>query len=340
MKEPPPLPPRRQRPPDHRCEVQHGETEHHEDPIHPAVLLSALLAIVIIALIIGWLLMTLAKNVSSMGENNSQRTSGSSSVTSETVVLGTGQDQDAIDSNDADSSEEADSPEAPEDASNASQPQTGTGVEGEQEVDSPPSGNQDTEIISEDDDEHVAASSRVRPFNAGASKRISANGTNPFLIGTEVDSTVFVIDKSSSMDGTAFESVQNSLLQAIHSLNSSQRFCVIFFDDRPHVMPPDHKVRADEAGKAGAIDFIKQMAPSGGTNPYTATRMALDMNPDAVVVLSDGAFDLTEVGRITQENQVNKKTPIHCIGLQAHIRTLQKLAEDNSGTYRTALAPR
>ncbi len=320
----PPLPPS---PP----ELQQSDSEHRENPIHPAVLSGALLAIVIFVLIIGWLLMTLAKSVSSMTKNSSQQASNVSSNEPETVDLGTGKEQDTNDSN------ENDFPEGSEEAADASQTQTEAEAEaeGDQEIDSPPPANEATEISSNDDE-----SSRIRRFNAGTSKRISANGTNPFLIGTEASSTVFVIDKSSSMDGAAFESVQNSLIQAIHSLNSSQRFSVIFFDDGPHVMPPKHKVAADEAGKAEAIDFVKKMAPSGGTNPYAATRMALEMNPDAVVVLSDGAFDITEVKMITKENQMNKKTPIHCIGLQARIMTLQKLSEDNSGTYRTAIAPR
>ena len=332
MKEPPPLPPRRQRPPDHRREVQHGDTEHHEDPIHPAVLAGALLAIVLIALIIIWLLTTLASSASNIAGNSSQQTSGVSSNEPETVELGT----DTDDEQGTHDSNEADSPEVSEDASDAAQPETGAGAAGDDEIESPPPAKTATETSSNEEDENF----RVRTFNGGASKKISANGTNPFLIGTETGSTVFVIDKSSSMAGTAFESVQNSLLQAIHSLNASQRFSVIFFDDGPQVMPPKHKVKADEAGKAGAMAFITKMAPNGGTNPYSATRMALDMNPDAVVVLSDGNFDITEVERITRENQMNKKTPIHCIGLQTHIITLQKLAEDNAGTYRTAITPR
>ena len=319
-KQPPPIPPKSKKTtsPPHVSRQQH--LGNRDDPINPFVLASALLAIALILLSVAWFLTSRARSLPDATAKISQ----DAPADSEKIKLGTGAENDSNELTDLDSEEGHE-----EDPS---------------QTDSQPAANQNESSNEEDTakdslSKEDAQTARTRVLNTGASKRLSADGTNPFLIGTETSSTVFVIDKSSSMSGAAFSSVRNSLLQAIEILNASQRFSVIFFDSVAHPMLPNHMVNADDKGKDLATNFMERMSPTGGTNPYSATRMALDMHPDSVIVLSDGDFDITEVKRITQENQMDKKIPIHCIGLQSHIRTLQKLAEDNSGTYRTATTP-
>lgn len=173
-------------------------------------------------------------------------------------------------------------------------------------------------------------------FNVPITKNLSADGRNPFLIATQEPSVVFVIDKSSSMQGEAFEQVTNSLFNAIKQLDDEKRFLVIFFDKSPHSLQPKTLMKATEQRKQAAREFIQQQTPSGNTEPYEAMRMAIELNPDSIVILSDGDFLITEVRRISQLNKAGPNISIHCIGLKRKIQTLEQLAEDNSGTYTTA----
>ena len=343
MKQPPPIPPNRQsplppklnRPPSPPSLSQQEYTRNSETPMHPAVLVTALLAIAIIVLIIAWLIMAISRSLPGTTANATQSGAQDSSTTPDEIKMGTGTEETPSQPTHADSDT---TDEAASDPS-GSQPAEKRNSESEKvddETSQPPFG----ETANNSSNHGDTQTNRTRVLNTGSGKRLSAEGTNPFLIGADATSTVFVIDKSSSMSGAAFSSVRNSLLRAIETLNATQRFSVIFFDTTAHPMPPNEMVDADDKGKDLATEFVEKMSPSGSTNPYSATRMALDMHPGAVVVLSDGDFDITEVKRITQENQMDRKTPIHCIGLQSHIRTLQKLAEDNSGTYRTATVSR
>jgi len=299
------------------------------------VLVTALLAIAVMVLIIAWLIMTLSRSLSVATANATQSGGQNSSTTPDEIKMGTGTEENSSQPAHANSEATAEAAADP----SGSQPAEKRNPESEQvddETSQPPFG----ETANNSSNHGDTQTNRTRVLNTGSGKRLSADGTNPFLIGADATSTVFVIDKSSSMSGSAFSSVRNSLLRAIETLNATQQFSVIFFDTTAHPMPPNDMVDADDKGKNLAKDFVDSMSPSGSTNPYSATRMALDMQPESVVVLSDGDFDITEVKRITQENRMDRKTPIHCIGLKTHIRTLQKLAEDNSGTYRTATVSR
>jgi len=331
---PPPLPPAQQRsgspPPLPEQEFEdNGQT-----PIHPGVLAAALIAIAILLLLLIWLLLTAGGKLLQLASNSPSGGPQESSVGSEEVIMGIEAEVETSNSSDTDKPATANKPSDQTDASPTADPDTAP-----TNVDDESSQAKLDETAEESLPDGATKTSRTRVINTGSGDRLSANGVNPFMVGTEAKSTVFVIDKSSSMSGRAFQSVRNSLLQAVEFLNQSQRFSVVFFDSAAHPMPPKHMIQADSNGKNTATRFIEQMSPAGGTNPYTATRMALDMNPESIVVLSDGEFDITEVIRITEENQRNRKIPIHCIGLQSHITTLEKLAEDNSGTYRTANTP-
>lgn len=182
----------------------------------------------------------------------------------------------------------------------------------------------------------ASAAPVVRVFNASKKKRLSANGQNPFLIAAQSKSTVFVIDKSSSMEGDAFHQVSEALLRALTMLKAEQSFSIIFFDDSADQLQPASLLTANDRNKQVARDFVTERVPSGGTQPYAAINMALTLNPDSVLVLSDGDFAISEVVRITEQNLLGRNITIHCIGLEHSIPTLKRLAEDNGGTYTTA----
>lgn len=166
--------------------------------------------------------------------------------------------------------------------------------------------------------------------------RINLNDNNPFMVATESDSTVFVIDKSGSMQGRAFTQVRDSMLAAIHKLTPSQSFAIVFFDIMPTPMPGWKLKKATPSSVRLAENFAQSIRPDGGTNPTVAMDLAMKLIPSTIIVLSDGDFEQRLVNEISNMNQTNKIT-IHTIGLQNQIRTLQTLARKNGGTYTTAV---
>ena len=176
----------------------------------------------------------------------------------------------------------------------------------------------------------------LRVFNVNKRKSLPKWGRNPFLLATQAESTVFVIDKSSSMQGESFHLVSEALLGALNKLKQDQSFSIIFFDNVALQLQPAMLLTNNKRNKHAAEEFVAAQTPSGGTQPYTAISLALSLAPESIIVLSDGDFAISAVEKITQANLLHNRTTIHCIGLDHNIPTLEQLAKENGGTYNTA----
>ena len=167
----------------------------------------------------------------------------------------------------------------------------------------------------------------------------SAGGANPLEEASGSGNVVFVIDFSGSMQGSPLERVKQSLVAAIEKLKLDQKFTVIFFDDSMYLSPLGPKlVSANSKMKRDFGLWISQAIGGGGTEPTESLEMALQLEPDRIVVLSDGEFDPLVVELITAQNH-SSKNPIRidCIGLTEVIHTLQELAKRNGqGIYYQA----
>ncbi len=181
------------------------------------------------------------------------------------------------------------------------------------------------------------------PTNAGGGAPIS--GFFKELV-KDAKSMVFVIDKSGSMSGNPLSRVSAELIFAINSLSEEQSFFVIFFDDTAW---PMHAQRGRSgltsaqtiqlepglpANQQAAASWINSMQGGGGTNPGGAMLMAIDAQPEKIVLLSDGEFSQQYVAEIRRRNQ--GFTQIDCIGLSEQIQTLQTIASENGGRYYQA----
>ena len=169
-------------------------------------------------------------------------------------------------------------------------------------------------------------------------RRIAANGVNPFMIAEDSASTVFVIDKSSSMDGVAFVQVCNAMLDAMNSLSPNQQYAVVFFDTQA-VSRPRLKWSLSQATPSNiksSEKFMGLVNPSGGTDPTEAVKMAIQLRPEKIIVLSDGDFSANLVQAISNMNSLGPKSEIHAVGLKTNVPTLRALAKQNRGTYTTA----
>ena len=145
---------------------------------------------------------------------------------------------------------------------------------------------------------------------------------------------LYVVDCSGSMvDEDRLDRAKAELRRSIGSLQSPQRFKVIFYNDRPVPMPGDLPKSADYPSKAQLNSWLHLVQAEGPTDPRGSLSMALAMRPDAVFLLSDGAFPDGTVESVAKLNP--KKVPIHCVDLAngAAGDGLRKIAAESGGQY-------
>jgi hypothetical protein len=145
---------------------------------------------------------------------------------------------------------------------------------------------------------------------------------------------VFVVDCSGSMaDEARLTRAKAELRRTISALRWPQRVHVIFYNDRPLPQPGGLPRLADTDGKASLYRWLRTIDAEGGTEPTVAMRQALALAPDAVFLLSDGAFPGGCVESITSANP--GRIPIHCIDLAAGAEgdDLERIAESSGGRY-------
>ena len=158
--------------------------------------------------------------------------------------------------------------------------------------------------------------------------------TSFFGIRAEGQLFIYVVDCSGSMiDEDRLDRAKSELRRSVNALQSPQRFKVIFYNDRPVPMPGDLPKPADYPSKAQLARWLNLVQPDGPTDPRGSLSLALAMRPDAVFLLSDGAFPSGTADSIAQLNP--KKVPIHCVDLAngAAGDDLRKIAADSGGQY-------
>jgi hypothetical protein len=144
---------------------------------------------------------------------------------------------------------------------------------------------------------------------------------------------VFVVDCSGSMaDNARLVRAKAELRRTINGLRWPQRFQVIFYNDRPFVMPVVPET-ADLKSKRTTFAAFQAIDAEGQTDPRGAMKRALGMKPDAVFLLSDGLFPDGSVEAILAANP--NKVPIHCIDLAGGAASpdLKRIAQESGGQY-------
>jgi hypothetical protein len=145
---------------------------------------------------------------------------------------------------------------------------------------------------------------------------------------------VYVVDCSGSMaDADRILRAKAELRRSVLSLQFPQRFTVIFYNQHPMTMPGTTLKSPDAATKDQFLSWLRSIEPDGGTDPRGALRIALSLHPDAIYLLSDGAFPDGVVEETAERN--TKKTPIHCIDLAGGSTGdhLKRIARDSGGQY-------
>lgn len=158
--------------------------------------------------------------------------------------------------------------------------------------------------------------------------------TSFFGIRAEGQLFVYVVDCSGSMiDEDRLDRAKAELRRSINALQSPQRFKVIFYNDHPLPMPGELPKPADYPSKAQLSRWMNLVEPEGPTDPRSSLSLALAMKPDAVFLLSDGAFPDGAADAIARLNP--KKIPIHCVDLASGAAgdDLRKIARESGGQY-------
>lgn len=190
------------------------------------------------------------------------------------------------------------------------------------------------------------------PVNAGASFfGASANGSY----------FCYVIDASGSMRGGPWEAAKVELLKSLASLKSNQRFYVVFYNRSLSPMPSLEASPVDVSLPAASAVYaspenlqkiqrwIATLEIGIGASPNKALKFAIEKEPDAIYLLTDGVTTVDVPKFLREVNRVEgllgdsqTRVPIHTIAYytldgQAMLR---QIAAENQGQFSYVPDPR
>lgn len=190
------------------------------------------------------------------------------------------------------------------------------------------------------------------------------DGKSARFFGTRAtgNSFVFVLDCSGSMGTfnspilpngerdpvTRFAVARNELVNSIETLQPHQEFYVVLFSNKMQRMNDDDTLvptmlKATRENKDRVREWLEHTRIQGGTDPRKSVKFALNMNPDAMFMLSDGEFldehtsDLPPSADIVREH-LEKKSPVKINSIafedERSKRNMAELASVSGGDFR------
>ena len=165
------------------------------------------------------------------------------------------------------------------------------------------------------------------------------SGASFFGTGAKGERICFLVDNSISMGGGRLETALVELERSIRRLAPSQKFFIIFYSDTAYPLfypeSAEEMVEATGENKRKVEAWLKTIEMCNFTNGRDAIAMALEMEPDLVYILGDGAF--TD----GSDNALAKmKLPgitIHTLGMHVKpidVRHFAAMAAAHGGTYK------
>ena len=153
---------------------------------------------------------------------------------------------------------------------------------------------------------------------------------------------VFVIDRSKSMGGeglNVLNAASDELGSAINSLQDYHQFQIVAYHHQTLTITRRALLNATGDSKSRVGDFIDNLAAFGGTEHEGALITALSMDPDVVVLLTDGGLPWLNESQLRRISRAAGGTQIHCVQFgsgppQNRNNFMQELARQNSGTFR------
>ncbi len=149
----------------------------------------------------------------------------------------------------------------------------------------------------------------------------------------------FVVDNSASMTAGRMETALVELDKAIDSLSPKQKFYIVFYSDTAYPLfypsPATEMVNANDKNKMLVRQWLSTIQMCWRTDGRDAITLALNMKPDLVYILGDGAF--TDKADVELANTPLKGIIIHTMGMQVQKKDRDKfaaIAEAHGGTYK------
>jgi hypothetical protein len=190
----------------------------------------------------------------------------------------------------------------------------------------------------------------LRPGNLAASLDELRGSAEFFGIKSIGQRFVFLLDQSISMRGVKWYVAKRELLATISELQPHQTFYVILFDLDCHPMFGKGQVMAGPVPANSHYVhqlrlWLDEIEFGYETEPWPAFVTALQVEPDAIFLLSDGVFsDLT----LNQLRTVNRsvaadgsvlddpRVAVHTVAIQDRTgtRALRTLSKENGGEHR------
>ena len=200
-----------------------------------------------------------------------------------------------------------------------------------------------------------------------SNNRATGDGKSATFFGTKASGRrfVFVVDRSTSMEYGSrnyvsrelfnrYDVAKSELLNAIESLQPHQEFFVLMFAHNTLAMFQNkalerggdrdfEMISATLDNKSRFQDWLDDTRMGPGTDPRLALEIAIEMEPDAIFMLSDGAFVSERIDdRPKTRDIINRHwsagtiVPINTISLvvEETIPTMESIANKSGGQFR------
>ncbi|MFN2433103.1 MAG: VWA domain-containing protein [Gemmatimonadota bacterium] len=135
------------------------------------------------------------------------------------------------------------------------------------------------------------------------------------------------------------EEAKREVAGAVEGLGEEQHFGIVYFEDTPHLWK-DELVLAEEDVRKAASKFIKKAQGGGGTGIRQAMELAFSLEPETIVLVTDGEPTDASPEEILQ--RISELNPdgavvVHAVGVgEDHDRDfMSDVAEQNGGEYLT-----
>jgi hypothetical protein len=202
-----------------------------------------------------------------------------------------------------------------------------------------------------------SATAAVAALAAGSVNPAAMKAASSFF-GADASGNNFcyVIDSSGSMRGGAWEAAKAELLRSLLTLKTSQRFYIIFFNAELDAIPlPGESQPAPNALYATpeniehAGRWIETVRIETGASPMRALETAVELEPDAIYLLTDGVTTVDVPKKVREFNRVTDlingeqvKVPIHAIAYYSlkGEQLMRQLAAENNGQFIYVPDPR
>jgi len=184
----------------------------------------------------------------------------------------------------------------------------------------------------------------------------ATTGAQFFGVNATGNTFCYIVDRSGSMRGGAFEAAKEEIVRSLSTMKPKQRFYIFFFGEEIEGMrlngreEETYPVYATRENIEKTIQWMDRVKIQSGKHPGEVIARAIEMEPDGIFLLFDGETTVDLGPRIRKSNQIydlvlgeQTRVPIHSVCFYTENPEAQKLmktiADQNLGTYRYVPKP-